>query len=250
MNLRRSILIVNLIILFFSMISSWDVTAAPSRQQAELAFIASPTDNEVVRGVISIRGSATHPAFDRFQVAYAREPVTRNNAWVTIGIERRDQVVNGELAIWDTRTVPDGSYSLRLRVIRADGNYSEIEVKQLVVANTQPTETPTPEGPQATPTPTITPTSLPPTPTVVIEQPVVDTPTPRPLALVGELPTPRPTSSGAIPIPNVEVDTAPLKSGCLWGAGGMFIIFLFFGFLSAIRTFVMGFADRTRGRRA
>ncbi|MEM7031126.1 MAG: hypothetical protein AAF629_16305 [Chloroflexota bacterium] len=237
------------IILFVIVLSteaSWLVQAAPPAQQSELAFITSPTDNEIVRGVISIRGSAAHPGFDRYQMAYAKEPVGGNNAWVLIGIERRVQVVNGELAIWDTRTVPDGSYSLRLRVVRNDGNYAETETRQIVVANSQPTETPTPN---ATPTPTVTPTPLPPTPTIVIEQPIVDTPTPRPLAQVGALPTPRPTNSGTIPIPNVIFDTAPLKSGCLWGGGSMLLVFLLFGFLSAFRTFVLGFADRTRGRR-
>lgn len=226
----------------------WSVAAAPPNQQAQLAFITFPANNEVVRGVISITGSATHPAFDRFQVAYAQEPVSGNNAWVIIGVERREQVVNGELTVWDTRTVPDGSYSLRLRVVRTDGNYGEIEARQVVVANSQPTETATSLAPAVAP-PTITPTPLPPTPTVVIAQPVVDTPTPRPLAVVGALPTPRPTSSGAIPLPNVEVDTSQLRSGCLWGAGAMLIVFLFFGFLSAMRVFILGFADRTRGRR-
>jgi len=252
MKLRRSTIITSLILILTSTILTWHASAAPSAQQAELAIINFPGNNEVLRGIISITGSATHPAFARFQVAYASEPITRNDAWVTIGIERTDQVVNGELAIWDTTTVPDGSYSLRLRVIRQDGNYSEIEVKQVVVANTQPGPTFTPAGsptPQEPSTPTITPTSLPSTPTVLIEQPIVDTPTPRPLAQVGELPTPRPTSSGGIPIPKVEVDTAPLKSSCLWGAGAILLIFLFFGFLSAIRIFVMGFVDRTKSRR-
>jgi hypothetical protein len=249
MKLRRSTIITSLILIILLTISTWQASAAPPNQQAALSIINYPGDNEIVRGIISITGSATHPAFDRFQVAYASEPVTRNDAWVTIGIERTDQVVNGELAIWDTTTVPDGSYSLRLRVIRRDGNYSEIEVKQVVVANTQPTATFTPNTPPTSSVPIATPTPLPPTPTVLIVQPIVDTPTPRSLAQVGELPTPRPTSSGGIPIPDVEVDTAPLKSGCLWGAGLILLIFLFFGFLSAIRIFVMGFVDHTRNRR-
>jgi hypothetical protein len=245
----RAILITNLIVLLLSGVSIWQAAAAPPEQQADLAFISFPGDNEVVRGVISITGSAAHPAFDRFQVSYAREPVAGNNAWVAVGIERQDPVINGELAIWDTTTVPDGSYSLRLRVIRRDGNYSEIETNQVVVANAVPTETPTLEGPQETPTPTITPTSIPPTLTVIVEQPVVDTATPRALVLAGELPTPRPTSEGSLPIPDVIIDTAPIKSGCLWGGGAILLVFLFFGFLSAIRVFVMGFVDRTSHRR-
>ena len=248
MPVRKFTVLISLILMF---ISIGTATAAPPAQQADLAFIAFPNDNAVVRGVISITGSATHPAFDRFQVAYAVEPVIRNDAWITIGIDRQDQVVNGELAIWDTRTVSDGSYSLRLRVVRVDGNYSEIEIKQIVVANTQPTETPTPISNAVAPAapPTATSTPLPPTPTIIIEQPVVDTPTPRALALVGELPTPRPTNSSVIPLPRVNIDTARFKSGCFWGAGLMLIIFLLFGFLSSMQTFIKGFADRSKGKR-
>ena len=244
----RSLTTTSLIFILLSTILTWRATAAPLQQQADLAIISFPGNNEVIRGIISITGSATHPAFDRFQIAYAREPVIRNDAWITIGIERRDQIVNGELAIWDTRTIPDGSYSLRLRAIRIDGNYAEIEIKQVVVANTQPTETPTPATPAGTATPTISPTPLPSTPTIIIPQPIIDTPTPRLLAQVIDLPTPRPTNDGSLPIPAIEVDTALLKSGCFWGAGAMLVIFLFFGFLAAIRTFMMGFADRTRGK--
>jgi hypothetical protein len=245
----RSILITFLLVSSLWSLSNWQTMAAPAQQQAELAFITFPGDNEVVRGVISITGSAAHPAFDRFQIAYAREPVSGNNAWTIIGVERREQIINGELAVWDTRTVPDGSYSLRLRVIRLDGNYGEIEARQIVVANTQPTPTPTSAEAARPAVPTTTPTPLPPTPTIVIEQPIIDTPTPRALAQVGELPTPRPTDESAIPIPKVVLDTAPIKSGCLWGGGAILFIFLLFGFLSSVRMSIMGLIDRTRGRR-
>lgn len=251
MKLRWNLLLVGLIAILFLIVPQKQGVA-----QEELAAISFPGNNEVIRGVVSIRGSAVHSQFDRFQVAYALEPVTSNNEWITIGIERTDQVVNGELAIWDTSTVPDGSYSLRLRVIRLDGNYNEIEVKQVVVANTQPTPTPTVDPTEesatnATPTsstPTITPTAIEPTPTIVIEVELEDTPTPRPLTTTLTLPTPRPTNEGIIPIPRVEVDTSPLKSSCLWGGAGMFAIFLFFGFLSALRMFIIGFAQRIRRR--
>ncbi|MFQ5578222.1 MAG: hypothetical protein ACE5G8_14660 [Anaerolineae bacterium] len=233
-------------LIFFSLIALplGRALAAPPRQ-GDLAVISFPGDNEVVRGVISITGSAVHPNFQRFQMAYAVEPVVSNDQWVTIGIERTDQVVNGELAIWDTATVPDGSYSLRLRVIRLDGNYTEIEVKQIVIANAQPTDTPTPA---ATVPPTATPTPLPPTPTIVIELSLDQTATPRPLTITQALPTPRPENAGLIPIPTIKADTSPLKSGCLWGGGVMLVIFLLFGFLSTLRLFVMGFATRVKKR--
>lgn len=218
--------------------------AAPPAQ-GELAIITAPADNEVIRGVVTVAGSAVHPAFDRYELAYAVEPVTSNDQWVGIGELGTQPVVNGELATWDTTNLPDGSYSLRLRVVRNDGNYSEIEVKHVVVANAVPTETPTPS---ASATPTVTPTPLPPTPTIIIELPVESTATPRALTMTQTLPTPKPTSEG-LPIPKVKVDSSPLKSAFIIGAGGMLALFLLFGFLSAIRLVVMGFAKRTRRRR-
>lgn len=244
MKLKKRIWIIGLIFSILTILPAATAIAAPPKQ-GELAIIASPADNEVVRGVVSITGSAVHPSFQRYEVSFAAEPVTSNEQWVLISDARTEQIVNGELVAWDTNTVPDGSYSLRLRVVRLDGNYGEIEVQHIVVANAQPTETPTPS---ASATPTVTPTPLPPTPTIIIEAPV-DTPTPRPLTVTETLPTPNPGDTGLIPIPKVELDTSPLKSSCLLGAGGILIIFVFFGFLSAIRLLVLGFAKRGKRRR-
>ncbi len=245
MKSHKNVIVMTIIFIVLATIPALTALAAPPRQ-GELAIISSPTDNEVVRGIVSVTGSAVHPNFDRFQVSYAVEPVVSNDQWIIIGEEHREQVVNGELVQWDTTTIPDGSYSLRLRVIRVDGNYSEIEAKHIVVANTQPTETPTPG---ATETPTATPTPLPPTPTIVIEVPVEETPTPRPLTVTQTLSTPKPGDTGLIPIPKIKVDTSPLKSSCLLGAGGILVLFLLFGFLSAIRLVVLGFAKRIGRRR-
>lgn len=244
MKQRRTIFAVPGIILLLLILPAWGAMAAPPRQ-GDLAIISYPADNDVVRGLISITGSAVHPSFDRYQLAYVLEP-NANDQWIGIGPEYREQIVNGELAIWDTTTVPDGSYSLRLRVVRLDGNYTEIEVHHIVVANTQPTETPTPS---ASATPTVTPTSLPPTPTIVIAVPVDETPTPRPLTSTQVLPTPRSGDESIIPIPKVSLDTSVLKSSCLLGAGGMIALFLLFGFFSAMRLVVLGFAKRTGKKR-
>ena len=247
MKANKLILIISLILVLLSAQPIRQTLAAPP-QQDELNIISYPGNNQVVRGMISVTGSAVHPNFQRYQIAYAVEPVNNNNQWVTIGAEKSEQVVNGELAVWDTTALPDGSYSLRLRVIRLDGNYSEIEVQHIVVANTQPADTPTPEGSPTPATPeaaTVTPTPLEPTPTILIEVPV-ETATPRPLTVTNTLPTPRPDGGSMIPIPKVSMDTSSIKGSCLAGAGGILALFLFFGFLSAIRLVILGFAKRIR----
>ncbi|MGC8880411.1 MAG: hypothetical protein ACP5R2_14440 [Anaerolineae bacterium] len=218
---------------------SWSfVLAAPPSQEA-LAIITSPTNAAIVRGQVPIMGSATHPAFQFYKVEFAREPVTGGDeVWSIIGAIVEQPVINGQLTVWDTRQVPDGSYSLRLRVVRIDGNYDEAFVRQIVVANAQPerpTETPTPA---ASPTPTITPTPLPPTPTIVIEQP----PRPTERVIPGVTRTPLPT-----PIPDqvsIDIDPAPFQNACLYGMGAILGLFLVFGLLAAFRNLIYALLGR------
>lgn len=158
--------------------------AAPLRQGA-VAVISSPASGSSVQGAVQVSGSALHPEFDRYELYYTVEP---GENWVFIGEPGRQAVDNGPLGVWNTGGLPDGNYSLRLRVVRRDGNYDEGFARNVVVANTTP-PTPTPEpSPTAgeiaplpqpvdsvvTPTPEATPTP------VSVEQPEIPTPTPRP----------------------------------------------------------------------
>jgi hypothetical protein len=222
--------------------------AAPRQQGQDIGVITSPSSNAVVQGTVEIIGSADHPAFQFYVIELSPEPVT-GNQWQIVGQIGEAPVLNGVLMVWDTTLVPDGSYTLRLRVVRLDGNYTEAFSQQVVVTNAQPLPTDTPVQ---TPTPaqqenlpaTPTPTDLPPTPTILIEQPIVETPTPRPVATSPPLADPEeeqsfiPTFSG--------FSVSPLRSACLYGGGIMLIIFVFFGFLSALRMFFMGFIERNR----
>lgn len=142
------------------------------------AVITSPQPFSTLRGVISINGTATHPEFQRYQLYFKSESVPDD--WHFM-FEQTNQVTNGLLGTWDTRSVPDGTYALRLRTVRQDGNYDETVANGLLVANSRLADTPTPtpteattSEPQATATPAATPTS------VVVEQPQIATPTPRP----------------------------------------------------------------------
>lgn len=111
--------------------------------------ITSPAPGDVVTGVVIIRGTATHNSFLRYELAF-RSGVD----WIVMA-DGDTPVVDGTLAIWDTtvagpqgRIFPDGSYELRLRVVRLDYNYDEYFVSNVQVAN---------EGAVATPTPTASP---------------------------------------------------------------------------------------------
>jgi hypothetical protein len=208
---------------------SWNGVLAAPPTQGDLAVITAPQNNAIVRGSVPIQGSAIHPQFQFYKVEFAHEPITGDN-WTIIGAIREQPIVDGQLEVWDTTQVPDGSYSLRLRVVRLDGNYSEYTVGQVVVANAQPTETPTPAEPA---TPTITPTPLPPTPTIVIEQPARPTGAP---SLVPTQVTPLPT-----PVEDqlsFDLNFAPMQNACLYGVGVSLGIFLLFGFMAVLRNLI------------
>jgi serine/threonine protein kinase/formylglycine-generating enzyme required for sulfatase activity len=110
------------------------------------AVITSPRDRAVVRGKVSIKGTATHPEFWKYEVAFGPEP-NPGDQWILIGVTHETQVVDNVLETWDTTLLPDGNYILRLRVMRRDGNYQEYFVREIAVVNTQPTDTPSPSAP-------------------------------------------------------------------------------------------------------
>jgi hypothetical protein len=198
--------------------------AAPPQQRA---VITSPQDRDVVRGLLVIKGTAAHPSFWKYEVYFAPEP-NPNDQWQLLGLYEA-QVTDGRLETWDTTLVPDGTYSLRLRVVRTDGNYDEYYVRQLSVINVQvqPTETPT-----TTPTPEATRTPLPPTPTVIIEQP--PTATPRPTSTPGPVAvTPEPEEETGL---NITVQG--LGKAFLYGAGGTIGLFVLMGILIVLRRLI------------
>ena len=206
------------------------IEAAPGhspQEQGPEAVITSPRDRTVVRDKVSIRGTAAHPDFWKYEVAYGSEP-NPGDQWILIGAVHETEVVDNVLETWDTTLLPDGNYSLRLRVVRRDGNYQEYFVREVAVANTVPTDTPTPE---VTPTPTVTPTPLPPTPTIVIALPVLPSPTPQALATVAPVIRPTPT-----PEPSFFSIKLPDVGGAFcWGVGAAAFAFLVVGLLALLR---------------
>jgi hypothetical protein len=102
--------------------------------------ITEPARNDVLTGIVLIRGSATDPDFLRYEVAFLREGGPADN-WIVFA-QGDQQVIDDTLAVWDTTVglptnpvFPDGSYRLRLRVVRTDYNYDELFVAGVTVAN-------------------------------------------------------------------------------------------------------------------
>ncbi|MCD6290912.1 MAG: hypothetical protein J7M34_10455 [Anaerolineae bacterium] len=212
-------------------------TAAAPLKQKGAAVITSPQPFSVVRGKVTIEGTAVHPNFLRYELYYSPEPA-RDDTWVFIGEAHFNQVANGFLGTWETRALPDGLYSLRLRVVRQDYNYDEYIVRGLQVANHQPTDTPTPA---ATPTPTMTPTPIPPTPTIVVVAPVISTITPEAAATPTPVAVARASQAATSASPKSTPDILSLRGmihafwmGARWSLIAFAVVGAFFGLKALI----------------
>lgn len=181
-----------------------------AQQAQSQCLIRSPASGSQLRGQFTIAGVAAHPDFTWYQMGYATDP-NPDGKW-TFFWSSETAVSDGQLGVWDTTTVADGTYQLILEVHRSDGNNEHCFVNQLRVNNTAPTPTFT-----AAPLPTAanTPTPLPTpedTPTVVVEQPPTVTPRPTPTYSAMDNPTPTPEMTRfKLPIDPASVGNASCR---------------------------------------
>lgn len=110
--------------------------------------IFHPVPGDIISGIVLIEGTAVHPDFLRYEIAF-RQDFNPAADWIVFSQGDRP-VVEGTLAIWDTTVgreaapvFPDGRYRLRLRVVRNDYNYDEYFVTDLLIANSNLTPTAT-----------------------------------------------------------------------------------------------------------
>jgi hypothetical protein len=221
---RGSLLLTLVILISLSLLGP--AHAAPLPQGADIAQITSPTEGQALSGLVTISGSANHPEFARYELAYGPDP-NPNDAWQPFA-EGNQVVDNGTLGTWNTSVIADGQYALRLRVIRADSNYSEGFVRGLQVSNSGPVGTPTSIPPA--PTFPAEQATLPaeeavqPISTVMVEQP----PTSIPDAPASANATPRPTTApnrNAAAVPGINLGL--FGSACVSGIAltvGLFLI--------------------------
>lgn len=161
-----------LYVLIVLVLLSTQQTAPPLLAQS--AAITSPAPgSSVSSGAVPVMGTATIDPFQRYELYYKQEP-SGDEAYIYFDGGTRE-VVNGQLGVWQTGDLAPGTYTLRMRVVKTDGNYSEHFAPDLIVNQQPPTETPTPtpDEPTSTPIPIETPTPLPqPTPAAVdVQQP-------------------------------------------------------------------------------
>ena len=208
------------------------------RAQEPKPVIAQPEQDAAVRGVVQLIGTAVHPQFQRYELYYAPWPVPSDQAWIFIGDAHFQQQPLGLLGTWDSRSVPDGAYALRVRVVKQDGNYNDSEPRRVLVANTRQLPTATPAVTAAEPSePTALPTELPATATIVVEVPAIQSPTPIATAIPKPSPTPVLASGGTetTTLARVEGILSPsrladvAKKAAIYTLGFFLILGVFFG---------------------
>jgi hypothetical protein len=89
-------------------------TAESSAAAAGALMVSTPQANQRVTGSVVVVGRAASPDFERYVVEWGRgsDPAS----WTTIN-SSDSQVLAGTLATWETRSLPDGEYVLRVRLV-------------------------------------------------------------------------------------------------------------------------------------
>lgn len=114
-----------------------------------VARITSPAEGTSVMGTVSILGVASANNFDSYQLEYA--PVGSNTFTIFAGPVRNQQPnQNSTLGEWNTNTVTNGQYVIRLTMFSTSGGFIRRDVT-VNVLNPTPTPMPTPTtAPQPT----------------------------------------------------------------------------------------------------
>ena len=95
-------------------------TALVRAQAPGYAEITSPSGGAALVGLIAIEGSADHPSFLRYDLAFAYDP-NPTDTWFPVGEPVSTRARLATLALWDTSDLAPGVYQLRLRVFLDNG---------------------------------------------------------------------------------------------------------------------------------
>lgn len=104
--------------------------------------ITYPVDGSQIAGYVTVTGSASHPRFLQYALEWGPEP-NPGNLWYPITAPRAVPVLNGILGAWNTTSVSDGTYRLRLHVWLSDGTDTAFVVGAIRISNARPTAVPT-----------------------------------------------------------------------------------------------------------
>ncbi|MCS6907042.1 MAG: hypothetical protein RML93_04050 [Anaerolineales bacterium] len=122
--------------------------ALPARAQSVAAIvprieILEPRPGQALQGSVRIIGSTNIRNFHYSELAFAYQE-NPTDTWFLLA-ESDQGVVREVLAVWDTTTITDNDYQLRLTVLTKDNQTHVYMVERLRVRNYTAVETDTPE---------------------------------------------------------------------------------------------------------
>lgn len=134
----------------------WTVYPAPSRAYAAQGQptaeppqvgVRSPQPGQALQGSVPVVALLPGEGFQAAELSFSYDGDERDTRFLIAEIE--EPAESGELALWDTTTLTDGVYSLRLAVQMTSGEQATVVVPGLRVRNYTPIETNTPAPPTA-----------------------------------------------------------------------------------------------------
>lgn len=170
-----------------------DATPTPTVTQVPFG-ITTPSGGEALQGVVAITGTTQAVGFQAAEISFAYAAGS-TGTWFLIE-QASTPVVEDQIAAWDTTTISDGTYHLRLQVFLADGTVLERVVENVRVRNYTAVETSTPPAPGETVLPTRAATARP------SSTPAVD------FIAAGRTPEPLPTNPASLTPQNLRESAA------------------------------------------
>lgn len=148
--LRMIFILILVMLSFVGAASGQEATPTPTATRVPAA-IESPLPGQAVQGSVAVTGSTVVDGFLTAEISfgYSDDPT---GTWFFIN-QMNEPVSSGQLAVWDTTTLTDGDYVLRLVVAKQDGSQEVVLVPSVRVRNYTPIETDTPTLPAPTETP-------------------------------------------------------------------------------------------------
>ena len=144
--MRYMLLMLTVTFLFLPRLAKAEVVPPINLQQVvtHCTTINSPFSGQEVHGAVVIRRDTHLDGFNSYEVDFAYS-ADATQTWFLIQESTRP-ILDGVLAVWDTTSIADGDYNLRLMITRTDGEPVEITVSHLRVRNYTPiaTHAPTP----------------------------------------------------------------------------------------------------------
>ena len=193
--------------------TSWVVAQSEDSANVEITM---PSQGTPLQGTVTIVGSTLIEGFISWEISFSYSSDS-TGTWFLID-EGDEQVINEQLAQWDTTTITDGDYNLRLTVFLQGGRREHNVVDGIRVRNYSPIET-------ITPTPTLTSTPYTETP----QPSTTPTSTTQPTeTLIPPTPTPLPTNPATI-------TQSDINNSLIRGAAGALAAFVLVGLYLSIK---------------